>query len=44
MRDIRPALQFLTLALGDEAPRIARLAATMSACLLGLATLLWAGL
>ena len=44
MRDIRPALQFLTLALGDEAPRIARRAVMMSASLLGLATLLWAGL
>ena len=44
MRDIRPALQFLTLALGDEAHHVARRAVMMSASLLGLATLLWAGL
>ena len=44
MRDIRPALQFLALALGDEASRIALRGALLSASLLALATLLWAGL
>ena len=43
MRDIRPAVQFLTLALGDEAHRLARRAAMTSATLLALATLSWAG-
>ena len=44
MRDLRPALQFLSLALGDEAPRLARRAALLTAGLLTLATVLWAGL
>ena len=44
MRDIKPALQFLALALADEVPRLARRAALLSASLLALATFLWMGL
>ena len=44
MRDIKPALQFLSLALGDEVPRIARRAAVLTASLLALATFAWMGL
>ncbi len=44
MRDVKPALQFLSIALADELPRVARRAALLTASLLALATFAWMGL